>query len=126
MIGQTTVVEKSVKCAAAVTAFTVAKLGADDDTLAVAAAVSDSLVGIFQHATQNAGEEVRVMVIGISRAKCGETITRGQKLTVDASGQVVAAAPATGVNNHIIGLAMASGVSGDIVPVLLSQSVMQG
>jgi len=38
----------------------------------------------------------------------------------------LAAAPASGVNNGIIGIAMVSGVSGDIGTVLLAQSTLQG
>ena len=43
-----------------------------------------------------------------------------------ANGQGVTAAPAAGVNNRVIGIAIVSGVSGDIIPVLLSVSTLQG
>lgn len=125
MIGQTTVLEKSVMAGAAITAFTIAKLGADDNTMIPGAAVGDLLIGVFQHDALN-GTEVRLMLLGITRVKIGGTVTRGNPITSDASGQGVVAAPAAGVNNRIIGFAMASGVVGDIIPVLLSQSVMQG
>ncbi len=126
MIGQTTVLEKSAKCAAAVTPFTIAKPGADDDHFIVSTAVGDALTGIFQHATTLAEEEVRVMVVGVSRIKLGGTVVRGDWLTSDATGQGVAAAPAAGTNNNVIGRALASGVSGDIIPVLLAQNRIQG
>lgn len=125
MIGQTSGIEKSVIAGAAITAFTLAKFGSDDNTMVPASAVSDLLVGIFQHDAAN-GAEVRVMLTGISRAKAGGTITRGSMLTSDASGQVVAAAPSSGVNNQVIGRALASASSGDIIPVLLSQGIVQG
>jgi hypothetical protein len=125
MIGQTTILEKSAKAGAAITAYTIAKYGADDDTLLPGAAVSDLLIGVFQHDALIT-TEVRVMLLGVTRVKIGGTVTRGNPITSDASGQGVVAAPATGVNNRIIGFAMASGVTGDIIPVLLSQSVMQG
>jgi len=127
MWGQTSGIEKSAKCTAAVTAFTFAKFGSDDSTLSIATtSASDSLVGIFQHATSNAGDEVRTMLTGISRIKLGGTVTRGQKLTCDGSGQGVAAAPSAGSNVHVGAIALASGVSGDIIPCLLMPSVMQG
>lgn len=127
MIGQTSGIEKSVKCAAAIAApFTIGKFGADDDTMGVAAAATDPLAGVFQHATANAGDEVRVMLDGVTKIKLGGTVTRGQPLTSDASGQGVAAAPAAGSNVRIIGIAMASGVSGDIITMLIGPSVMQG
>jgi len=127
MIGQTTGIEKSVKCTAAVAAaFTIGKFGADDDTMSLATAATDMLAGVFQHATANAGDEVRVMLEGITKIRLGGTVVRGQPLTTDASGQAVAAAPAAGSNVRVIGLAMASGISGDIITMLISPSVMQG
>jgi hypothetical protein len=127
MIGQTTGIEKSVKCAAAIAAaYTIGKPGADDDTFSLATASTDLLTGVFQHATSNAADEVRVMLTGVTRVKLGGTVTRGNPLTSDASGQGVAAAPAAGSNVRIAGIALASGVSGDIIPMLLAPSVMQG
>jgi hypothetical protein len=126
MVGATSGIEKSVKCTAAVAAWTQAKPGADDDTFSTAAAVGDSIVGVFQHATTNAGDEVRVMLTGIIRIKLGGSVTRGALLTTDASGQGVAAAPAAGVNNSVIGRALASGGSGGILPFLLSQGQIKG
>jgi hypothetical protein len=122
MIGQTSGIEKSVKAGAAITAFTVAKFGTDDDTMLPGAANTDLLVGIFQHAADS-GAEVRVMLSGISRLKLGTGgITRGALVTVDASGQGIALAGAAGTNVQAIGIAMASGVAGDIVPVLIAPS----
>ena len=127
MIGQTSGIEKSVKCTAAIgAAFTIGKFGADDDTVSLAGAATDMLTGVFQHATANAGDEVRVMLDGITKIKLGGTVTRGQPLTSDASGQAVAAAPAAGTNARVVGIAMASGVSGDIITMLIAPSVMQG
>lgn len=126
MMGATSGLEKSVKSTAAVAAFTIAKFGADDDTLSSATASTEVLVGVFQHATTAAGQEVRVMLDGISRVKLGGTVTRGGLLTSDASGQAVAIGAVAGTNYGVIGLAMASGVSGDIIPVKLAQSRAQG
>lgn len=126
MIGQTSGIEKSVKCTAAVAAFTIAKPGADDDTFSTATAVSEELVGVFQHLTSAANEEVRLMLTGITRVKLGGTVTRGNFATTDGSGQGLAAAPSAGVNNAVIGKFLASGVSGDIVPMLLGVGKIQG
>jgi hypothetical protein len=126
MMGQTTGLEKSVKCTAAVAAWTLAKFGADDDTLSTAAAATDNVVGVFQHATTAAGQEVRVMLSGISRVKAGGTIARGDLIGSDATGQGVTVAPAAGTNNRVVGIAMASGVSGDIIPVSIVPSRVQG
>jgi hypothetical protein len=127
MFGQTTGMEKTGTCAQAIaTAYTIARFGADDDTLDLASASTDGLLGVFQHTTEAAGEDVRVMLSGISRLKLGGTVTRGDWLTSDAEGKGVAAAPAAGVNAEVAGRALASGVDGDIIPVLLAQGRVQG
>ncbi len=116
MMGQTDIMSKSAKCTAAVsTAYTIAKFGADDDTFNVASAATDTLLGIFQHTTDAADDEVRVMMIGISRCKLGGTVTRGNPITSDANAKGVAAT----AGQSIVGFAMASGVVGDIIPVFL-------
>lgn len=125
MIGQTTILEKSAKAGAAITAYTIAKYGADDDTLVPGAASADNLIGVFQHSAEN-GKEVRVMLLGISRVKAGGNIARGDLLTSDANGLAVTIGAVAGTNYNSIGRAMASGVANDIIPVLLSPSRPQG
>lgn len=127
MMGQTAGLEKSVKCTAALaSAFLIAKFGGDDDTLSQATASTEDLVGVFQHVTTAAGEEVRVMLSGISRVALGGTVTRGGLITSDANGKGVAIGAVAGTNYNAIGRALASGVSGDIIPVLLMPSRAQG
>ncbi len=125
MIQETSILEKSVLAGSAITAFTIAQYGANDNTMIPGAAAADFLVGVFQHGALS-GAEVRVMLVGVSRLKIGGTVTRGDIITTDASGQGVAAAPIAGTNNRIIGVALASGVTGDIIPVFLAQSRPQG
>lgn len=127
MIGATAGLEKSVKCTAALaTAFLIAKVGADDDTFSQATASTEDLVGVFQHTTLAAGEEVRLMLGGVSRVKLGGTVARGALVTSDANGKAVAIGAVAGTNYAVIGRAMASGVADDIVPVLLAPSRAQG
>lgn len=127
MIGATSGIEKSVKCTAAIaTAFLIAKFGADDDTLSQATAATEALVGVFQHITTVAGEEVRVMLDGISKVKLGGTVARGDLLTADANGKAVVIGAVAGTNYNAIGRAMASGVADDVIPVLLIPSRPQG
>jgi hypothetical protein len=127
MIGQTSGIEKSVKCASAIgTAYTIAKFGADDDTLSAATSSSEELIGVFQHTTADAGEEARVMLTGISRIELGGTVQRGDWLTADANAKAVNAGPAPGVNASVIGRALASGAAGDIIPALLAPGRIQG
>lgn len=127
MIGATSGIEKSVKCTAAIaTAFLIAKVGADDDTFSQATASTEDLVGVFQHTTVAANEEIRVMLSGISRVKLGGTVARGGLVTSDANGKAVAIGAVGGTNYATIGRALASGVVDDIIPVLLSPSRAQG
>jgi hypothetical protein len=126
---------KSFKGSSAILPYTVVKFGADDLTVANATAVSDLAFGVANELGLSAtditnGALVDIVVAGIAEVRVGAAVTRGQKLTVDASGQAVPAAPAAGTNNQIIGIALKSGAFassvGDVIPVLLIQSVMQG
>jgi hypothetical protein len=126
MLGKTTIMEKSAKCTAAVVANTIAMPGADDDTFSTATGVSDELIGLFQHDTSVAGAEVRVMLEGIAEIKLAGNVTRGNWLTSDSAGKGLAAAPAAGVNNNVIGKALASGVTDDVIPMLISRAKIQG
>lgn len=127
MMGQTSGLEKSVKCTAAIAAaFTICKFGADADTVSVATASTEDLLGVMQHTTVAAGDEVRVMMTGISRVLLGGTVTRGGLLTSDGTGRGVAIGAVAGTNYNSIGRALADGVVGDIIPVLLSNQRAQG
>lgn len=120
-------IEKSVKCTAAVVAFTIAKFGADDDTLSTATASTEDLVAVFQHATDNAADEVRVQLTGITKIKLGTGgITRGGWVTSDGTGLGVAPGAVAGTNYNCIGRALASGAASDIVPVLMMPARIQG
>ena len=72
------------------------------------------------------GQDMRVQLYGIAEVKLGGTVTRGGLITSDAGGDGVAAAPAAGTNSGVIGRSMASGVSGDIIPVMLAIGTHQG
>lgn len=120
-IGQTSGMEKSVKCTAVIgTAFTIAKPGADDNTYSLAAGATDALLGIFQHITTVVGEAVRLMLSGISPIVYGGVITRGDPLTSDANGKAVKAV----AGQNIIGYATVSGVLNDVGYCLISPQVM--
>ena len=61
-MGETSLLEKHGKSTAAVaSAFTICKPGADDDTFSLATGATDSLIGIFQHITSAAGDQVRII-----------------------------------------------------------------
>jgi hypothetical protein len=102
------------------------KSGSTDDFVGPGTAATDFLMGVSGNVPGSAGERIDIAKEGIADVLYGGTITRGQPLTSDASGRAVAAAPAAGSNNRIIGFAEVSGVLGDIGSVLLSPGMIQG
>lgn len=120
--------EKAYLAGAAVNPFRLCKFGADDDHVIQAAAVGDAIIGVIDQprAASVAEDRVDVMTHGIADVLLGGTVTRGGLVTTDATGQGVAAAPAAGVNNSVVGRALRSGVTGDIIPVLIAVGQVQG
>lgn len=110
---------------AAIAAKRIVKFGSADNAVIQAAAVSDALIGVADLAAAS-GDHVTVVMGGIAIVEYGGTITRGGHVTSDASGKAVAAAPGAGTNNRVIGIAMVSGVSGDLGSVLLQPGSVQG
>jgi hypothetical protein len=121
--------EKSYLAGGAVNRYRIAAIGADDDHAVQASAVTSAMFGVFDWPSLTAAvaeDRVDVIVAGIAEVEAGGAITRGDPVTSDASGQAVAAAPALGVNNRIVGTALASAVAGDVIPVLITPSQIQG
>ena len=120
-------VAKTFLAGAAITKRRIVKLGADDKHVIQGAAATDSLIGVADSLGAAAAEDpIDVILQGISDVELGGTVTRGGLLSSDANGKAVAAAPGAGTNNRIIGFALASGVSGDIIAVQISQGSVQG
>ena len=117
---------KTYDASGAIAAYTVVKFTSTDFQVASASAVSDKLAGITTEIAAADTERVDVIHDGIAYASCGGTVAQGDPLTVNASGQVVTAAPATGVNNQCIGRARQSGAAGDVIEVLVDLFVLQG
>lgn len=119
---------KTYDAGAAINAYTIVKFGATDYQVVPAAAVGDALAGVTTEVAAAAGERVDVIHTGIAYVVLGGTVAPGDPITTDASGRGVKAAPAAGVNNICIGRARYSGVSGDVIEVLLSPAsfVLQG
>lgn len=118
--------QKTLIAGAAVAKNRIVKFGAADTAAIQAAAATDLLIGVSDNLGADSGEPFDVIVDGIALVEYGGNVTRGQKLTADADGKAIAAAPAAGANAQIIGVAMLSGVAGDIGSVRIAPSVMQG
>lgn len=98
--------------------FRILKLSADD-AVVQAAAASDALIGIavvpYPGSTVALNERIDVCLSGACEVEYGGGVTRGALLTADANGKAVTASAA----DRVIGVAMVSGVSGDIGSVML-------
>lgn len=85
-------------------------------TVVLAAAAADLSIGITKpQITGATGDRMDVVHAGIADAVCGGAVTRGTAVTSDAAGAIVNAA----AGNRSVGVALESGVAGDIVPVLV-------
>lgn len=102
------------------------KIGSADGAVVQAADAAAAIIGVAADIGAVSGERVDVHLAGIAEVEAGGTITRGALVTADSNGKAVAAAPAQGANAYVAGVAVYSAAAGDIIPVLLSQGVMQG
>lgn len=111
---------------AAIAANRIVKFGSTDDYVVQGAAATDAIFGVVEGVAPALGERCDVVLAGMAEVKLGGTVARGGPITSDATGQGLAAAPAGGANNRVIGFALQSGVNGDVIPVLLAPSSLQG
>lgn len=103
--------------------FRVVRVNASNDfQVDVVTAVTDEALGILQNAPDAVNKPAEVAILGTCKAKLGGTVTRGNRLTFDSSGDLVAATEITdggAADQNVIALALQSGVSGDIIKVTL-------
>ena len=112
---------------ASVTPNRLVKLGAADQTVILSTAAADKSIGVSSpNITTSTGDRVDVIVGGVAEVVSGGTVTRGDRITSDANGAGVTAAPAAGTNNFCVGIALDSAVSGDIFSVLIAPQTFQG
>lgn len=107
---------KAYTAEAAVNAYRIVKFGSTDDLVVQGAAATDAVFGVVEGVAPAIGERCDVVLVGVAEVQLGGTVARGGAVVSNATGQGVASA----AGNRAIGYALASGVSGDVVPVLLS------
>lgn len=118
---------KTYTASAAIVKHRIVTHGSGDRVATQAAASTGLLIGVSDSiGAAAAGDPVDIIRSGIANVEYGGTVTRGQKLTADASGRAITAAPAAGVNAQIIGVAEVSGVVGDIGKVFIAPGAVQG
>jgi hypothetical protein len=115
------------KAGAQISPSTIVKWDTSDFQVVPGAAATDKLVGVAApNITVPSGQRVDVIKQGIAQVTLGGTVTRGDPITSNATGLGVLAAPGAGTNNRIIGYAEMSGVSGDVIPVMVRAETIQG
>jgi len=111
--------QKAYVASGAIPAYSAVKAGATANTVALATAATDKIIGAVGELPVVDLERVDVILDGIADLRAGGTIAAGDLLTAAAGGAVVAAT----TGDRTIGMALAAAVSGDRLPVLLNQGV---
>lgn len=120
---------KTFNSGAAIARSRIVKFGADERTViqAAGAASTEFMFGVADNIGSAAAADVQDVILdGIATVEYGATVVVGAMLTSDSTGRAVTAAPATGVNNRVIGIAVVAGVVGDLGAVLISTGTVQG
>ena len=92
-----------------------------DQTVTIANAITDTIVGVLGYAPAASGDAVNVILLkGIIKVQAGGTITAGQIVVPAADGQVTGVADinALGANVMGIGVALEGGAAGELIDVL--------
>lgn len=109
---------KSFVAGADIPANRAVKFGVDDNTVILAAAATDSIIGISDIGGLN-GQRLDIILADVGEISYGGTVTRGDLLTANATGQAITR---TVAGSRVIGFAVVSGVIGDIGSVFISPS----
>lgn len=120
------ILTKAFTAGATINPYRIVKFDSADATVIQASAATDAVLGVANVLGAQSGDRVDVCLIGIADCEFGGAVIRGAFLTSDANGKAVAAAPGAGVNARIVGVALVSGVSGDIGTVLINPNQVQG
>lgn len=100
----------------------IVKYGAADGAVVQATASTEAFAGVCDPVGAAAGSVADVHQLGEAEVEYGGNVTRGDRLTSDANGKAITAAPAAGATCEIIGRAQVSGVAGDFGRVLISRT----
>lgn len=122
-IGETSGIEKTLIAGEAITKYQLVALGDDDDSVKLAVDPTKPLIGVSMNDAPKGGK-VNVMLTGVAEVELGGAVTRGDLLTADGTNSVSQAVTTSTAKNYVVGIAVRSGVDGDIIPVLLSQGII--
>lgn len=118
--------EKNFTAGGAIPAYRLVQFSAAD-TVVVATAATSVLMGVNDDVAPASGERTDIIMAGIALIEAGAAFAINARITSDATGRGVAAAPATGVNNNCIGYALEAAVAaGDLIRVMIAPHSFQG
>ena len=89
-------------------------VGTNDNEVVSATAATDDIIGVSTNIPSASGARCDVIHVGIANVRLGGTVARGKYVTAGAAGVGVQAS-----TGRVVGIALTSGVEGDIIPVLL-------
>jgi NH3-dependent NAD+ synthetase len=128
MSHSTSVIKNLTATAAVIEAFRIVKFdGTTKTSVLKAAAATDAPIGVSDGVDIAASGRVDVVLSGLTKVTAGAAFNPGAYLTSDSAGRAVAAAPAAGTNNGIVGIAVEEATAlGDIVEILVNPQSRQG
>jgi hypothetical protein len=101
--------------------------GPSDGTVALAnGSTGVSFLGLSDALDVASGYPVDVIHDRIGDLTLGAPVNFGQRLTSDANGHGIPAAPAAGVNCEVVCKALETGIAGDIIRVLITLTQIKG
>src|SRR5690606_165407 len=112
---------KSLLAAAVILPHRIVKFGTDDAHIVQAAAATDASIGVSPLGADAIGQVCDFATEGLATVEYGGPVTRGALLTYDANRCAVAT---TTGGARIIGIAMVSGVLGDLGSVKIAPSAL--
>lgn len=97
--------------------FLIAKQGTQDNQILKADSATASIIGVVcQPGEVAVGDTTDVTIMGEGEVMLGGSVSAGSSITSDANGKAVTAS----AGNRAVGMALESGVSGDVVRCLVS------
>lgn len=118
---------KNMTAAAPIAPRRFVKFAATEGQVEQATADSDTLYGVVgQLGAKAAGDRLDVTLTGLDAVEYGGIVAQGDKLTADADGKAIKAAPGAGVTVQVMGIAQEAGVAGVIGSVLIDRHEITG
>lgn len=96
------------------------KFGGDDNTVTLATAGTDDVIGVSDNVDVKAGNTVDVATLGVEKVQYGGTVERGKAIAAGTDGKAIAAED----GDVAVGYALCSAVENDIALTVLCRSTM--